>query len=362
MAVDYFSNALSVRNNPACDVVPVTYSVSKTQLDEARGRVAGVSCWVLTDGKAGDEAQCLGVAECLGLAPANRRVNPRAPFVWAMPWGPIDPAEAPARPGSPIAPPFPGILIASGRRAVAYVRRIKHSSNNQTLAVILKDPRTGSSAADLIWVPEHDKLRGPNVITTLTSPHRISPEKLSGAKNITPTWHVRDKTIAGVLLGGDSQHHSFSDADTSRLVQQLTAVAASGAKLVVTPSRRTPRELAKTIKTLCAATNGFFWDGTDENPYLSILAHADHIITTEDSVNMLGEAAATGKPIHLFSPSGGHTKISSFVNGLSEHGAVRTLSNTLDTWSYPPIDATPVIAVAVAQAYETLQSRITTSL
>ena len=43
--------------------------------------------WVLTDGKAGDEAQCLGLAEAMGLVPELRMVSPRAPFAWAMPWG-----------------------------------------------------------------------------------------------------------------------------------------------------------------------------------------------------------------------------------------------------------------------------------
>jgi uncharacterized protein len=86
-------------------------------LAAARRAVAGASCWVLTDGKAGDEAQCLGVAERLGLMAEPRHVKPRPPWVWLMPRGPIDPAEAPDRPGSPIAPPFPDICIASGRRA-----------------------------------------------------------------------------------------------------------------------------------------------------------------------------------------------------------------------------------------------------
>jgi uncharacterized protein len=161
--------------------------------------------------------------------------------------------------------------------------------------------------------------------------------------------------VAGVLLGGDSQHHHFTNADINRFLNHLTAVTAAGAKLIVTPSRRTPAALAEAIKLLCDQTKSFYWDGTGENPYLQILAHADHIIATADSVNMVGEAAATGKPIHLFSPSGGHTKISSFVKGLSAHGAVRTLSDTLETWSYPPLDATPVIAVAVAKAYSNLR-------
>ena len=76
--------------------------------------------WVLTDGKAGDEQQCLGVAEALGVAAELRRVKPRAPFVWLMPYGPIDPFEAPGRAGSPIAPPFPDVLDRLGppRRAL----------------------------------------------------------------------------------------------------------------------------------------------------------------------------------------------------------------------------------------------------
>src|SRR5215207_1837200 len=126
-----------------------------------------VKAWVLSDGKAGDEGQCLALTEALGLAAEIRRVRPRAPFAWAMPWGPIDPGEAPARLGSPIAPPFPDLVVASGRRAVPYLRAVKRLSGGSAYTVFLKDPRTGAGAADLIWVPEHDKLRGPNVIATV---------------------------------------------------------------------------------------------------------------------------------------------------------------------------------------------------
>ena len=86
------------------------------------------AAWILTDGKAGDEAQCLGVVERLGLAADLRRVAPRAPFTWAMPWGPIDPRERAGRPGSPIQPGpggWPDLAVASGRRAVPYLRETK---------------------------------------------------------------------------------------------------------------------------------------------------------------------------------------------------------------------------------------------
>ncbi|MGL4243166.1 MAG: mitochondrial fission ELM1 family protein [Beijerinckiaceae bacterium] len=326
-----------------------------SRLAEARSVVAGASCWALTDGKAGDEAQCLGVAERLGLAPELRRVRPRAPWVWAMPWGPVDPAEAPDKAGSPIRPPYPDIVIASGRRAVAYLKRIRQEAKGRTLTVFLKDPSTGADTAEAIWVPAHDRLRGPNVLATLTSPHRISPERLAAAAAVAPPWSAPPgRPVVGVLLGGDSQHHRFGEADCGALAEKLRGVAA-GAFLAVTPSRRTPPALAESIRRLCAETGGWWWDGTGENPYLAILSHADHLVVTADSVNMLGEAAATGKPIHLFTPSGGHRKIAAFIAGLRDHGAVRPLTSTLESWSYDPLDATPDIAVAVAEAYAALR-------
>ncbi len=331
--------------------VHVQLSSEHPTLDEARQHVSGATCWVLTDGKAGDESQCLGVAERLGLAPQLRRVTPRPPWVWLMPWGPIDPADAPERPGSPIAPPYPDICIASGRRAVAYLRRVGRESGGRTLTVFLKDPGTGADTAEVIWAPAHDAITGPNVVRTLTSPHRISPERLLAAKAATPPWLERGRIHVGVMLGGDSRHHRFADHDSASLGMALVAVAASGAKLVVTPSRRTPAKLSDAVRDLCARTGGWFWDGTGENPYIDILAHADHLVVTADSVNMLGEAAATGTPIHLFSPSGGHRKIDAFVKGLVDHGAVRRLAPNLESWAYEPLDATPEIAVAVANAY-----------
>ncbi len=298
--------------------------------------MSGASCWVLTDGKAGDEAQCLGVAERLLLKPDVRRVKPRPPWVWLMPRGPIDPAEAPDRAGSPIAPPFPDICIASGRRAVGYLRRIARDSAGRTLTVFLKDPGTGSGAADVIWAPAHDGIAGPNVLKTLTSPHRVSPERLAEARAAAPGWLEHGRAHAGVLLGGDSRHHRFADGDIAALTGRLAAVASTGVRLVVTPSRRTPTALADAVRSLCEASEGWWWDGSAENPYLSILAHADHLIVTADSVNMLGEAAATGTPIHLFEPTGGHRKISAFVQGLVDHGAVHPLGRNLESWSYEP--------------------------
>ena len=78
--------------------------------------MAGCTAWLMSDGKMGDLAQCRGVAGRLGLSASERVVRPRAIFAALGPWGPVDPAEWPGRPGSPLRPPFPQLVIASGRR------------------------------------------------------------------------------------------------------------------------------------------------------------------------------------------------------------------------------------------------------
>jgi mitochondrial fission protein ELM1 len=327
--------------------------------DETDAEIGSV--WILTDGKAGDEAQCLGVVEALGLAPKIQRVRPRAPFSWLAPRGPIDPADGPERAGSPIAPPFPDLVVASGRRAVPYLRAVKRASACRTFTVFLKDPRTGPGAADLIWVPEHDRLRGPNVIVTPTGPHRISSARLAAAR-IAP-----DPRLAGlarprvaVLIGGDSRHHRFRHNDIRRLLHDLGRLARSGVALMITTSRRTPPALAEASRSLAAETAGFFWDGCGENPLVAMLALADGVVVTADSTNMIGEAAATGVPVLVFAPSGGDPKITAFLDGLTHRGIVKPFVGTLEAFSYHPLDTTPAIAGAImaAMRHHRVTSRI----
>lgn len=313
------------------------------------------SCWLLTDGKIGDEVHCRGIAEALGVAYEMRQVAPRRPWVWLMPWGPIDPREAPDRPQSPIAPPYPDLLIASGRRAVPYLRHVKRASGGRTFTVFLKDPRTGTLAADFIWAPEHDPLRGDNVLVTLTSPHRISPQRLKAARDDVP------RKIAAlpcpritVLIGGDSGAFVYDAKTDRRLAAALRAIAAAepDASFLVTPSRRTPPATLRAAREALAGRRAIVWDGSGENPYFDFLAHADFIVAPADSVNMVGEAVTTGAPVYVFRPQGRGGKIDRFLARLKEAGAIRELDGPLTAFRYRPIDATPEIAKEILRRFQ----------
>lgn len=300
--------------------------------------------WVLTDGKAGDEQPLIGLAEAMTATPVLRRVAPRVVFAWMMPWGPIDPKDSSSRAGSPLAPPWPDICLATGRRAVAYLRKLK-SLSPKTFCVLFKDPRVRRHGADVLVVQRHDKPRGQNIIVATTAPNRLSPTRLTQARiaNESTLGALPQPRIA-VLVGGDSRHHRFTDPDIKRLMAGLQTRIEAGCSLMMTTSRRTPPPLTEALRKLAAAPHVLLWDGTGENPFVAYLAWADEIIVTADSTNMLGEAAALGVPIQIFKPSGGHPKIDFFINALQQEASVGEFPDKPAAGNRAPLNSTPKLA------------------
>jgi mitochondrial fission protein ELM1 len=316
--------------------------------------------WVLSDGKAGHEAQTLGIARALGAPPQIRRVEPRKLFAALAPYGPIDPREAPAKRGSPIAPPYPGVVIAAGRRTVPYLRQVRRASKGETFTVFVNDPKTGTSAADLIVAPRHDALEGENVIRPLTPANCITPSLLAAARR-NPDSRIADLPTPRValLIGGNSRHYRFMEGDAARLAEIARALIARGQSVMATTSRRTPAPVAQALRNALQGAPAVLWDGAGKNPYLSMLATCETIVVTADSVNMLGEAATTGAPIYFYEPSGGHPKMTLYLEALAACGAARRWSAALEHWRYEPINSTPEIATAIARAYrESRASRL----
>ncbi|GGB35493.1 hypothetical protein GCM10011316_04530 [Roseibium aquae] len=252
-----------------------------------------------------------------------------------------------------MAPPFPDLVIGSGRRAVPYLRHLKAASDGRIFTVCLKDPRTGPSAADFIWVPEHDRLRAGNVLATLTGPHRFSQTLLETQRRETHTEidALRTPRVA-VLVGGNSRHHRFTEKDISSFTTGLAAIAdGAGASCLITLSRRTPDALKNRLADFARSGPHLFYDGTGRNPIAAFLAKADAIVVTADSANMIGEVLATGRPVHVFRPAGGHRKMDRFLGTLSSRGLIHPFPGPLKTTTYEPVDATPEIAAHILKRY-----------
>jgi mitochondrial fission protein ELM1 len=306
---------------------------------------------ILSDDRAGHEAQTLGVAEALGATPDLRRLAPRAFFSLLAPFGPADPRDAAA-----LSPPWPDIALAAGRRAIPALRRLKRLSGGRVFTVYFNRPATGTSAADLIVAPRHDGFTGKNVITPVTPANRLTPAILAAARAAPdPRVAALPGRRVALLIGGDSRHFRFSDADAAQLAAAVRRIFADGASVMATISRRTPASVTQALAATIAEGPGFLWDGDGPNPYVSMLAIADAILVTADSVNMASEAAATGAPAHVFWPGGGHPRLAAFHAALEETGASRRWRGALEDWSYAPINSTPAIATAIRQAFNSFR-------
>jgi mitochondrial fission protein ELM1 len=326
-----------------------------TGLPPRSGTLAGQTAWIFSDGKAGHEAQCFGVVEALGLTAEVKQVKPTGIFKLMAPWGPIAPSERFGQPGTPFGPPWPAFAFATGRTTIPYLKALRRRAGFATYTVILMDPKTGSGSADLIWVPEHDRLRGPNVLATLASPHRYSPQRLQALRSqVPPQIAALPRPRVACLIGGPNGDYRYDDNDEALLVACLKRFADDGLGLMITTSRRTPDKLTARIKDAVRNTEVFFWDGSGHNPYPDFLAHADLFLITADSVSMTCEAAATGRPIYVFSPSGGSPKFDRFHKALADYGATRPIpepGSPIETWTYQPLHSAETIAAEIVRRW-----------
>jgi len=80
----------------------------------------------------------------------------------------------------------------------------------------------------------------------------------------------------------------------------------AGGSLLVTTSARTDPDAAGAVAGALSAPHVFHrWQaGAADNPYRAFLALADEIVVTGDSISMLAEATATGKPVFIFDLGG----------------------------------------------------------
>jgi mitochondrial fission protein ELM1 len=323
---------------------------------KAKLTLKGCKAWIITDGKAGMEVQVAGVAQALEADFEIKRVHPRRLWRLLAPWGPIDRRERFGQEGSQFAPPWPDIALATGRLSIPALRAVRKASPS-TYTVIIQDPRTGAGSADLIAVPAHDALRGENVIHTLTAPHGFSQKRLAllRAKPPGDITALPAPTVA-VVLGGPNTIYPFTPEDSARLGGALAAMASLSASFLITASRRTPPHLLDAVLEATRSSRRIVWDGKGANPYETWLAHADMFVVTADSINMTGEACASGKPVYVFEPKGGSAKFNRFHESLRRYGATRKLPETfsrLETWAYAPLDSALQIAAEIKRRWRT---------
>jgi len=303
--------------------------------------------WVVTDGKVGMENQCVAVARRLGLAPVIKRVKLRSPWRQLSPWAlRLGNQFALSPDGDQLDGPLPDLLLATGRHSVAASLAIGQMTGGRCVRVQIQNPGIAPSHFDLLVVPRHDRLSGANVLVTRGAPHDVTRDTLATARlKFASRLAALPQPRIALLLGGNNGVYRFTTLAAENLAACLsTLVRGCGGSLMVTPSRRTGAPIEAIFRRLMPDLPGEMWDGSGDNPYLGYLAYADRILVTADSVNMVCEAVATGKPVQVIPLDGGSDKFRRFHQGLQQDGATRSFQGLLEQWPPAPFDDTQMIA------------------
>jgi len=286
-------------------------------------------------------SQALGLAEATGFGFAERRLMVRPPWQWLPPAAWIASLRAARADGGPLVPPWPDLVIGCGRNAVRPALAIRRASGGETLIAHVQDPRFRRREFDLLCVPEHDRLRGANVVVTRGAIHRASPRRLAAERQRFPGFEGLPRPVVVVLIGGANRAYRLDLAHLAEMAERVAAaVRSAGGSILVTPSRRTGAPGLAVLRKHFGGLPGSVWDGSGDNPYFAFLAFADALLVTADSVSMVSEAAATGKPVHILELPGGDAKFARFHTAMRQVGITRRFAGQLEQWSYQPPDDT----------------------
>ena len=315
----------------------------------------GPSVWVASDGRAGNAAQAIAIARALGemsrwvkiahiggeghrakpIELTPKGLQPLLPSsLW---WSPL--TALPQEQQDVFQPPWPTLFIGAGRKVAPYTRHLKQASAGKTFCIHIMNPQLPLDQFDLIIAPEHDQLTGENVVPILGSPAYFAPEAIEDTELAFADLAEERGLKVAVILGGDSKSHKMTEACCEALENKLTNVAANGARLRIVCSRRTPTHARVRFRAFAESVGARFWESPadGQNPYLAYLLLSDAAIVTEDSTNMLSEAAYFGLPIHIARLEGKNEKFSRFHEALVERGIARWFDGSIDHWTYPAL-------------------------
>ncbi len=306
--------------------------------------------WSVSDGRAGMENQVLGLAEAVArLTPAHieiKRIAITPPYdrLPTALWGRAE--KRLALGADSLSPPLPDLWIACGRRTVPFSIRMRGKG---PLVVQTQHPRVATRKFDLVVPPVHDNLVGPNVFPIVGAPNRLSIGRLlADSRALGPFLSTLPEPRAAVLIGGDSKAFKMTRRAIDRLVATVAAASEAGFGLMISASRRTPASVLPALREALPARGVWVWDGAPvaglDNPYFGILGLADRILVTEESTNMITDAAYTGKPVHLMRLEGGTPKWGRFHEELRARGIIREEVPLTSDWRYTPLRETDRVA------------------
>jgi mitochondrial fission protein ELM1 len=254
--------------------------------------------WVLLGHRTGDNNQLLRLAGELGLPFRTLQLSYNR--LHLAPQAMLGASLASLDPESRrlIQPPWPDLVLGIGNRSAPAALAIRRLSGNKAKLVRLGNPRSAASNFDLvITTAQYSVPDAPNVVRlpagiSTVSPAEPTPEEREWLDKLPRPHRL-------LLIGGDTFMWHLR-ASTVANAASLLSRKHDGSVIAVS-SGRTGRDVpAAVTRALFASDHGLVWGRFPR--YAVLLEDADEIAVTADSVAMMSDAIATGKPVGLVKP------------------------------------------------------------
>ena len=302
----------------------------------------GPKLWILASPHSGDNTQLLALADALGWPFEVKRMVYRRIEELLRLLGLASLAGVDAERSSEIAPPWPDLVICAGRGAEAVAFWIRKHANPKLRIVFIGTPWADPSKFDLvITTPQYGLPQADNILHNDLPAHGVTPQKIAVE---VEHWrsrlaHLPEPRIA-LLAGGRSGPYTFNAERAARLGLEASELARSrGGSLLVTTSARTGAEATASLASAITVPHHFHrWEKTrGDNPFLAILGLSERIIVTADSISMLAEACASGKPVELYDIEHGPQAMRAEEQKPASHGRLPPIhwrGRSLDTTGF----------------------------
>ena len=239
------------------------------------------------------------------------------------------------------------LVVSCGRKSVIPSIFIK-KKNKKIFTIHIQNPKVRFNNFDLIVAPEHDELKGENIITSKGAIHYITRLEIEKAR---PYLHnkIQNEKIVSLILGGPNKYYNFSNEELTNIFGEIkSSFISQGYKAIIIPSMRTPKRIID-LAINEFLTDGFVVNSVDKQAYLSSLAIANSIVVTCDSTSMISEAAASGKPIFVahMQPKRNNYRFKRFYKLFRELGVIKNLGEKVENWTYDSFNEAERIATII---------------
>ena len=244
------------------------------------------------------------------------------------------------------------MVISCGRKSVIPSIHLKNSLKKKVISIHIQDPKVNFNNFDFIVAPEHDSIKGLNVINTKGAIHYLTNDEIIKNKSYLDSFIKKDqRKICTLILGGPTKYYDYSLKNIKNIFILLNDfLKKNDFQLVVIPSMRTPKNSIVYAKEYFGENHTII-DNIDKKAYLSALSISQSIVVTCDSSSMISEAALTGKPIYVANilPRKNDKRFQKFRKLFRELNIIRNLGEEEENWNYQKLDETNRVAKIIKQ-------------